>query len=90
MIRRTVCGKHLVIGCWLITSIGTAATTGRYKMMGTDGSRGERFYRDRALLAERRALEASEPAAKQQWEEIAIEWHTLASSVGRDSDLDLV
>jgi hypothetical protein len=50
--------------------------------MGEGGSAEEKFYRDKALVAERRALEVSDPRVKQQWEEIAIEWHTLASFAG--------
>jgi hypothetical protein len=59
--------------------------------MGKGGSATETFYRDRALVAERRALEVSDPTVKQQWQEIAIEWHALANSAGRESpDLDLI
>ena len=59
--------------------------------MGKGGSPTEKFYRDRAIVAERRALEVSDPTLKRQWQEIAIEWHALASSAGRESpDSDLI
>ena len=35
-------------------------------------------YRLKALESERRASEASDPATKQDWEELAIQWHAMA------------
>lgn len=37
------------------------------------------LYRWRALLAERRAREVTDPAVKRQWSELAIEWHAISS-----------
>ena len=51
---------------------------------------GKNFFRERALLAERRALEVADPKVKLEWQEIAIEWHTLANFAGREQpELDL-
>jgi len=36
-------------------------------------------YRIKALVCEQNAKEATDPALKQGWAEIAIEWHTLSS-----------
>jgi hypothetical protein len=33
----------------------------------------------RALICEQRARESTGPASKQDWEELAIEWHTMAN-----------
>jgi hypothetical protein len=41
------------------------------------------MYRMKALVCEQRAIEASEPTSKQDWEELAIEWHTMANFVAR-------
>jgi hypothetical protein len=35
-------------------------------------------YRFRALASEQRAREASDPAIKKEWEELAIQWHLIA------------
>jgi len=35
-------------------------------------------YRLRALASEQRAREASDPAIKKEWEELAIQWHLIA------------
>jgi hypothetical protein len=37
------------------------------------------MYRAKALVCEQRAFEASEPTSKRDWQELAIEWHTMAS-----------
>jgi hypothetical protein len=36
-------------------------------------------YRLKALVCEERARDATEPALKLEWAEIAIEWHALSS-----------
>ncbi len=36
-------------------------------------------YRTKALLCEQRAIETTDPASKRDWEELAIEWHTMAN-----------
>ena len=33
----------------------------------------------KALACEQRAKDASDPTAKRDWEELAIEWHTMAN-----------
>ena len=35
-------------------------------------------YRLRALASEQRASEASDPAIKREWEDLAIQWHLIA------------
>jgi len=37
------------------------------------------MYRIKATVCEQRAIEASEPTSKRDWEELAIEWHNMAS-----------
>ena len=37
------------------------------------------LFRMRALFCEQRADQTSEPASKPEWEELAIEWHTIAN-----------
>jgi hypothetical protein len=41
------------------------------------------MYRMKALVCEQRAIEASEPTSKQDWQELAIEWHTMANFAAR-------
>jgi hypothetical protein len=36
-------------------------------------------YRMKALACEQRARDMSDPTTKQDWEELAIEWHTMAN-----------
>jgi hypothetical protein len=51
-------------------------------------------YRFKALASERSAKDATDPALKLAWAEIAIEWHALANRVsqmsndGENSELD--
>ena len=40
-------------------------------------------YRMKALACEQRAKDASDPTAKRDWEELAIEWHTMANFAAR-------
>jgi hypothetical protein len=35
-------------------------------------------YRSRALASEQHARDASDPAIKREWEELAIQWHLIA------------
>ncbi len=37
----------------------------------------------RALSAEQRARDASDPAVKKEWEALAIEWHLLANTAAK-------
>jgi hypothetical protein len=45
------------------------------------------MYRAKALDCEQRAREASDPTSKQDWEELAIEWHTMANFAARENPL---
>ena len=40
-------------------------------------------YRMKALACEQRAKDASDPTARREWEELAIEWHTMANFAAR-------
>jgi hypothetical protein len=42
-------------------------------------------YRAKALACEHRAKEASDPASKRDWEELAIEWHAMANYAAKES-----
>jgi hypothetical protein len=42
-------------------------------------------YRTKALLCEQRAVEATDPTSKRDWEELAIEWHTMANFAARSN-----
>jgi hypothetical protein len=46
------------------------------------------LYRAKALIAEQRAKETSDPTAKQDWEELAIEWHMMASIAAKEGTED--
>jgi hypothetical protein len=43
------------------------------------------MYRIKALVCEQRASESSDPTSKQDWQELAIEWHTMANFAARAS-----
>jgi hypothetical protein len=43
------------------------------------------MYRMKALVCEQRAHDSSDPTSKQDWEELAIEWHTMANFAARAS-----
>jgi len=43
------------------------------------------MYRLKAQVCEQRAIEASDPTSKRDWEELAIEWHTMASFAAKAS-----
>jgi hypothetical protein len=51
-------------------------------------------YRLRALASEQRAREASDPAIKKEWEDLAIQWHLIAHVAaelrGNASKIDVV
>ena len=38
-------------------------------------------YRKRAIVCERRAKGSSDPGVKREWNELAEEWHTMATVV---------
>ena len=40
-------------------------------------------YRAKALACEQRARDTSDPTLKQDWAELAIEWHTMANFAAR-------
>ena len=49
-------------------------------------------HRSRALMCQQRADQMREPELKKAWEELAIEWHHLASEVARaagDDDIEV-
>ena len=41
------------------------------------------MYRAKALACEQRARDTSDPTLKQDWAELAIEWHTMAHFAAR-------
>jgi hypothetical protein len=41
------------------------------------------MYRMKALACEQQASDASDPTSKQDWEELAIEWRTMANPAAR-------
>jgi hypothetical protein len=41
------------------------------------------MYRMKALACEQRARDTSDPTSKRDWEELAIEWHTMANFAAR-------
>jgi hypothetical protein len=41
------------------------------------------IFRLKALFSEQRARESSEPRSRNDWEELAIEWHTMANLAAR-------
>jgi hypothetical protein len=48
-------------------------------------------YRIKALMCEQRATEVSDPASKRDWQELAIEWHTMANFAARaDGEADVI
>jgi hypothetical protein len=46
-------------------------------------------YRCKALVGEKLAREATDPAIKAAWSDIATEWHTLASRTALDVSHEL-
>jgi hypothetical protein len=47
------------------------------------------MYRLKAQVCEQRAIEASDPTSKRDWEELAIEWHTMASFAAKAGEAAL-
>jgi len=45
-----------------------------------------RTFRLRTVQSEQRAHAASDPVAKAEWEELAIQWHLLANAGAQSSD----
>ena len=46
-------------------------------------------FRDRALVCDSRAKETADAAARREWQELAMEWHALASlSSQEESELE--
>jgi hypothetical protein len=43
------------------------------------------MYRMKALTCEHRAKATSDPTSKRDWEELAIEWHTMANFAAREA-----
>jgi hypothetical protein len=41
------------------------------------------MYRMKALACEQQARDTSDPTSKRDWEELAIEWHTMANFAAR-------
>ena len=41
------------------------------------------IFRLKALVCEERSRESSDPTSKQDWAELAIEWHTMAHLAAR-------
>jgi hypothetical protein len=44
-------------------------------------------YREKALACERTAKGVTDPAIRQQWEELAVQWHFMASQAARLRDI---
>jgi hypothetical protein len=44
------------------------------------------IFRLKALFCEERSRESSDPTSKQDWAELAIEWHTMAHLAARLND----
>ena len=40
------------------------------------------IFRLKALFSEQRARESSEPRSREEWKELAIEWHLMANLAG--------
>ena len=43
-------------------------------------------YRAQAVLCEQRAKETTDRGVRQQWEELAIQWHSMANQAVRLED----
>ena len=51
-----------------------------------------KLHRMRAIMCNQRASQATDPQVKRDWEELAIEWHHLASEEERtagDDDIEV-
>ena len=49
------------------------------RLANAPSARRSGIFRLRALFSEQRAKQSSEPRARQDWEELAIEWHLMAN-----------
>ncbi len=47
-----------------------------------------RFFRSKAIICEQRARDATDPISKREWEEMAIEWHSMANLAAAADDDD--
>jgi len=45
-----------------------------------------KIFRLKAFACEQRAREATDPASKESWQELAIEWHMIASATATADD----
>jgi hypothetical protein len=45
-----------------------------------------KILRLKALVCEQRAQNSTNPEIKQSWQELAIEWHTIAHATGTNND----
>ncbi len=45
-----------------------------------------RFFRSKAIICEQRARDATDPISKREWEEMAIEWHSMANLAAAADD----
>ena len=43
------------------------------------------MYRMKALACEQQASDASDPTSRQDWKELANEWHTMANPAARSN-----
>jgi hypothetical protein len=46
-------------------------------------------HRTRAIVCERRAIEAADAKTKTEWTELAIEWHLMATVNAKDEQSEL-
>jgi hypothetical protein len=67
-------------GGTLVQVAGCLPTQERHRMSFSNRTD---MYRMKALVCEQRATESSDPTSKQDWEELAIEWHTMANFAAR-------
>lgn len=47
------------------------------------------LHRARAIVCERRAIEAPDANAKAEWTELAIEWHLMATVNAKDEKAEI-
>jgi hypothetical protein len=45
-----------------------------------------KIFRLKALECEQRARETTDPASKENWQELAIEWHAIANATANADD----
>jgi hypothetical protein len=71
----------------LVQVAGCLSTQGKHRMSFSNRTD---MYRMKALVCEQRATESSDPTSKLDWEELAIEWHTMANFAARASGESVV